>query len=324
MLKKLFSHSIIYGLAPQIGKIAGIFALPIITADLTEVDFGVWGIILAYVGALQALSGLGMGVVLSNAYYKMPKQYTWLWRQIYGFLSLWAIPYSIIVGYILWWIIPIEAQEHGFTLLYLVLLPQALFGPTATLGTFYYQLSQRPVPIAIRTGILGLITIGLNVYTISYLKMGYMGWAWSSFIISILMNISYWIPLNFKLGYSPIFNFKWRLIRNSFKVSLPTIPHQYSAFLLNSSDRVVMDQLQVDINQIGEYNIASTFGNYFQTIVGAANRAISPMLLACYKNENDGKARDLIFVLQTVIICITFFFPYGQKKFLSYSLKMTH
>jgi len=318
MLKKLFSHSLIYGLAPQISKIAGIFALPIITKDLTSIDFGVWGIILAYVGVLQALSNLGMGVVLSNSFFHSPFQYKWLWRQIYGFLMLWAVPFSALVGIVLWWIMPPEAESYSLLLIFLVLFPRVLFGPTIVLGTFHYQLKQQPTPIAIRTGIFGVLAVVLNIYTISYLKMGFMGWAWSNFIIAILMNLSYWIPVNFKFGYSPIFNFKWRLIRKSFKVALPTIPHQYSSFLLNSSDRIVLDQMDVNMRELGEYNLASTFGNYFQTLATAANQAVSPIMLACYKKGQDLQARNLIFVLQTVMLCITFFFLYGQKKSLSY------
>jgi len=80
MIKKLFSHSLIYGLAPQISKIAGIFALPIITKDLTDIDFGIWGTTMAYFGSLQALLLLGLTVVISNSFFKMPSQYKWLWR----------------------------------------------------------------------------------------------------------------------------------------------------------------------------------------------------------------------------------------------------
>jgi len=314
MLKKLFSHSLIYGLAPQISKIAGVFALPIITKDLTAIDYGVWGITLAYVGSLQALSNLGMGVVLSNSFFKMPRQHKWLWKQIYGFLMLWTLPFTLFVGAVLWFIIPPEAQSQALLLLVLILLPRLLFGPTKILGTFYYQLNQRPTPIAIRTVIFGFLTVGLNVYTISFLKLGFMGWAWTNFIVGILMNLSYWYPVNFTLGYSPIFNFKWRTIRQSFKVSLPTVPHQYSAFLLNSSDRIVMDQLQVSAGQVGEYNLASTFGNYFQTITTAANTAVGPMMLSCYKQGKDLEARNLIFVLQIAILSGTFFFSIWSRE----------
>lgn len=276
---------------------------------------------MAYTGALDALFLLGMGVVLSNAFFKMPTQHKWLWRQIYGFLSIWSIPYCIGVGFLLWFVLPPEASDQALLLILLLLVPKAIFGPVNILGTFYYQLRQNPTPIAIRTAIFGLITVLLNIYTISYLKMGFMGWAWSSFIVAILMNVSYWVPLNFLLGLKPIFNFKWRLIKNSFQVSLPTIPHTYSAFLLNSSDRIVMDQLHVSTGDLGGYNLASSFGGYFQSLIGAANQAVSPMMLESYKKKRDAEARDLIFALQIVMLIGTFSFCLWSREIFDLLIK---
>ncbi len=42
MFKKLLTHSAIYGISPQLIKVANIFALPIITKDLTSTDFGIF------------------------------------------------------------------------------------------------------------------------------------------------------------------------------------------------------------------------------------------------------------------------------------------
>jgi O-antigen/teichoic acid export membrane protein len=72
MLKKLLSHSAIYGLASQIPKLATVLSLPIITKYLTEIDFGVYGLIIAIVAGMSALSDLGLGVVIANTFYKSP------------------------------------------------------------------------------------------------------------------------------------------------------------------------------------------------------------------------------------------------------------
>lgn len=314
MLKKLFSHSLIYGLAPQVSKIASIFVLPIITRDLTAVDFGVWGILMAYTGALEALSHLGLNVVLSNSFFKMPAQYKWLWRQIYGFLMVWMIPYALLLGGILYAVMPVEAQDHALLLTGLIVAPKVFFGPTGIMGTFYYQLQQRPLPIVIRTVIFGFLTVGLHLYTISYLKLGYLGWAWTEFIVMLLLNASYWYVINRKLGYRPIFNFKWRTIRQSLKVALPTVPHAYSAFLLDSSDRIVMDQLQVGTAAMGQYDLAARFGGYFRTLIQSVNKAIMPMLLQCYKEKRDEAARTIIFTVQVGMLGATFTYSIWSRE----------
>ncbi|QCK15920.1 hypothetical protein [Mangrovivirga cuniculi] len=68
MLKKLFSHTAIYGLAPQVTKVASFFSLPLITKELTDIDYGVAGILTAYTAALSVFSMIGLRVVLVNSF----------------------------------------------------------------------------------------------------------------------------------------------------------------------------------------------------------------------------------------------------------------
>ncbi len=321
MLKKLFSHTAIYGLAPQVTRIASVLALPIITKDLTSVDFGVYGIITAVAGAIAVLNTLGLRLVLTNSFYKSPSQYKWGWRQIYGFLMLWNIPYSIILGAILWFFVPNEASHDTFNIILLNVLPVVFFGPTAILGNTYYQLKQRPLEIAVRSVIFGVLTVALNILFISILKQGYMGWFISTGISTMLNQVSFFIPINFKEGIKPIFNFKWRYIKRSLYVSIPTIPHYYSTYLLDSSDRLIMKTVGVSTSQIGVYNAAYTVGNFLRQAGMAAGFAIGPMLNMAYKEGNERKARDLIFILQIVFLFGSFILAIWLKEIFFFLLK---
>lgn len=314
MFKKLFSHTAIYGLAPQVPKIASIFALPIITKHLTEVDFGVYGVITAVAGSIAVLANLGLNIILSNSFFKTPGQYKWAWRQIYGFLILWNFPFSILLGFLLYFFIPIEASHNAMKIIILNVLPIVFFGPTSIIGTLHYQLKQQPLQIAIRAVVIGFITVGLNVLFIAGIKMGYMGWFLSICISTMLNQASYWWPLNKKQGITPIFNFKRRFIKNSLKISLPTVPHYYSAYLLDTSDRAVMKILNVNTGDIGKYNAAYTVANLVQKLGIAAGQAVIPMLNHSYKNKDEQGARRLIFVLQATFLSITFLLSLWLKE----------
>src|SRR5688572_31754143 len=250
MLRKLFSHTLIYGAAPHVSKIASFFVLPIVTQYLSPIDYGVYGVLTATIGSVSVFASLGLRIVLVNSFYKSPSQYKWLWRQIYGFLSIWVIPYALASAGLVYWIIPEEAMENVWTIIFINVAPLVFFGQTSTLATTYYQINKKPLPIALRTAFFGTLTVLLNLYTIAVLRLGYMGWFWSTFIVGVLNNLSYWIPLNTTLGIKPIFNFKWRTIKKSLKVSFPTIPHYYSTYLLNSSDKVVLEFLNVSTANI--------------------------------------------------------------------------
>jgi O-antigen/teichoic acid export membrane protein len=321
MLKKLFSHTAIYGLAPQITKIASFFSLPLITAELTELDYGVAGVLGAYTAAISVLATLGLRMVLVNSFFKSPGQYKWAWRQIYGFLTLWTFLYAIILSVLIYFVVPQEAIEDRWTILLLNVGPLIFFGQTSTICSTYYQLKQKPLQIAIRSIIFGFLSIGLNVLFIVVYKMGYMGWFWSSFIVGLLSNASYYYPLNFKLKMKPIFNFKRRLIKNSLKVSLPIVPHYYSSYLLNSSDKMVMDVMQVGTGNIGKYNVAYTVGSVMNSLGTASGLAIGPILIKFYKERKEEPAKNLVFILQISFFLITFGLCIWMKELFSFLIR---
>ncbi|WP_299825417.1 lipopolysaccharide biosynthesis protein [uncultured Pontibacter sp.] len=311
MLRKLLSHAAIYGLAAHVPRLAGVLSLPVITPYLTTLDYGVGGIVTAYVVALNTLFSLGLSVVMVNAYAKHPMRYKWVWRQLHGFLSEWAVLYGLILGALLWWGMPDEARENHWELLALNVLPVVLFGVTEFQAMFLFQISQRPVPVAIRSFIVGVITVGLNIYTIAYLQMGYMGWFYANAAGALVGFILYGYPLYFKEKMWPVFNYRWHRIKKSLKVSLPVIPHHFSFFLLDTSDKLVLDFLKVPLPRIGLYNIASSFGLYFMAASTSIVQAASPFYMQYYSKpkgdtEAAKQARSMTFSLQALFLGLTF------------------
>lgn len=305
MLKKLFSHTLIYGLAPQIVKVAQVLVLPFITPFLSPKDYGVFGLITAVIGAVSVLSTLGLNIGLANSFTRSPNQYKWLWRQVYGFLIFWNYIYAILVGGIVFFFIPQEAREHTIPILLLNVIPLILFAPSTSIGSLYYQLKQQPFQIAMRNVLIGCMTVGLNVYFIKYLRMGYMGWFWANAISQLIYQFSYFIPLNYSAGIKPIYNFKRKTLKNQLRICLPTIPHYYSTYLLTSFDRVIMKFLGIPVDTIGKYNAAQVPGNLFGSATYAANQAVSPLLLKSYKADDKKTERKLNFIVAIAFLIIT-------------------
>ena len=314
MIKRILSHSAIYGIAPSIPKLVGILVLPIVTRYLTDVDFGIAGTIAAYTGAISVLSTLGMSIVLTTSFYKNTYRYQWIWRQIYGFLQYWMILFAILQGVLLYFIIPMEAQENKWSIIILANFSSVFFGATSLIGVLHYRLLQQPIPIAIRTVISGLMTVVANLVFVAYFKMGYMGWYISSFISGCFINLSYWWVVNKTWKLSPIYNFKWRTIKKYLGISLPTVPHYYSTYLLNSSDRFVMDRLGVPVGSIGNYNLAAQFGGYFDMFANAINMAVNPMTMEQIRDNKENIAKKMIFYMSIVIISATFLFSLWSKE----------
>ncbi|MBA2500483.1 MAG: polysaccharide biosynthesis C-terminal domain-containing protein [Chitinophagaceae bacterium] len=306
MYKKLLKNSAIYGILPQLPKLASFFVLPLITPYLTGVDYGIIGVLSAYIGALSAFHLLGFLVVVTNSFYHHPNQYKWFWRQVYGFLWLWSFVYFAIVAVIIYYTLPVEAYPHRWAIIGMKIFPLLMFGVSDMLASTYYRLNHKALPIATRSLFAGLVAMALNYYFIAELRMGYMGWITSEFITHIISGILFFIPVYKHWKLTPIFNFKRRLIKRALKISLPVIPHAYGSYLLNSSDRVVMERLNVSTAQIGLYSLAYNFGAYMNTITLAMNQAIGPNLIELIKKNKWREYENVIFFFQSFMLFTCF------------------
>ena len=318
---KLLKNSAIYGLAPYIPTMASILILPLLTAHLTEIDYGIAGTISAYVMAIAALSNLGLNVVLQVSFFRSPNYYKYLWRQIYGFLQLWMIVFAVIQGVLLYYIIPPEAQENRWAIIILSNFNTVFFGPSSYIGPLFFQLSQKPIPIAIRSLISGFLTLIINYVTIVLLEWGYMGWYVSSFLGGFFINASYWYELNYRLSIKPIYKFHWRTIRDNLKISLPMLPHYYTHYMVTTFNRMVMDWTKVPIGKIGEFNMGQQFNKYMESGVGAIEKAISPMCMECIKNDKEEEGKSLVLLFVDIVFTVTFLFAIWSKEIFAVLVK---
>lgn len=309
MLKKLFTHSLIYSLAPQAPKLASLFLMPIITRHATALDYGIYGIITSYLFFATALKDLGLGVVFVNTFYKHEKKWPIIWRLLHGHLILWGFIFAFILLLLLKVAIPAEANKNFWTIAALTILPSVLFDTTSLIGNYYFRFSLKPIFIGIITVTTGVLTVFATYYFIVVLERGYMGWFVASFISSFCMFLFYFYPVYVKLKLIPIVTFRKKFIMPHFKVALPMIPHNYSSYLLNSSDRVIMNQFKVNINQIGQYNIAYNFGNYFESVGEAIGMAVGPFYSKLYTSKKSSALEDernFTFFLMTGFLVGTF------------------
>ena len=309
MLKRLLSHSLIYSLAPQVPKIASLFLMPLVTRDLTPADYGVYGIITSYLYSISALKELGFNVVFVNTYYRHPNNWKLIWRLLHGHLTVWAVLYSLLTLGILWIALPRSAAGHFWEISFYTILPTILFANTGSIASYYFRFSQQPLVVASISAASGVTSIVTTYYCIVVRHMGYMGWFVGSFAASLIMFLLYFYPLYFRLGLWPILRFRPRFITPHLKVALPMVPHNYSTYLLNSSDRVVMDLYKVNERQIGLYNVAYTFGNYFEAIGEAVGMAVGPFFSKLFSTKTEKAQADerlLTFFLMGCFLSATF------------------
>lgn len=310
----ILKNSALFTIAPLLPKVINVLLMPIMTRYLTDVDFGIAGTISAYTQAIGAFSVLGLGVVLLNSFYKTPFEYKDLWRQIYGFLNIWMIIYAIVQAILLYFIIPEEAIENRWWIIILTNFSTVFFGPTATIGSSYYQYNKQAFPVVWRSILASVITIIVDFVLIVYLRWGYMGWYVGSFAGIFFSNASYWYVVNYSLGLRPNYHFKWPEIKHALAVSVPTIPHYYTSYLLDGSGRMVLDQYKIPQGEIGRVSMTQQIGGLYGMVMTGMNQAVSPFFMQYIKEDKETTAKKMGLAYVTVCFCAAFMISIWSKE----------
>ncbi len=298
MIKKIGVNALSFAIGPLIPSVLSIAMLPIFTQHLTSVDYGISGIIMAYDSLLQGISFLGFEVLLMNSFFKNVKHWKLYWKRYIGILLIWQNVFVVIQFIILKLVMPTEAEENENLIIFLLIGPRYFFSQFNTIAMRYFQNAQLPKMILLATLTAGLAVIGCNYITIVIFKMGYLGWFISSALSVVIIFAFYFRTIFFTLKLFPVFHIKKTFLRKSLAISLPTIPSNYSAFLLNTSDRVLMERLNVPVEEIGKYNIAYLLGGYFDFFASAVTTATAPIYQKMYAKGTEEAEKVVKFMIE--------------------------
>lgn len=314
MLKKISIDFLLYTIGPQIPRLFSFLLLPVFTKYLTATDYGYSGIINSYIGLFVCLADLGLNIRYSITYFKYPKTYLQRWQLLNGILFWWSISFSILQSAFLIFLLPDEMGTSKYIIILLNLFSNLFFSSWSSLCTRYLQFLQASIIVTIMSIISGFLVLFLNYTFIVYYKMGYLGWFYSSFIISLLQGLFslYWLFIHKKLQIR--FNIFHKSILSILFITVPLVLHNYSSYLLDASDRVIMSIYKINPAQIGLYNFAYIFAMYFDFITTSVGIATGPMFSKIFFSKNEHRYYHiknlLIFFLLLfllVAISISFF-----------------
>ena len=284
------------------------------TMYLTDVDFGIAGTISAYTQAIGAFATLGLQVFLQTSFFKMPLEYKDIWRNIYGFLKFWMIVFAIIQAVVLYYFIPAEATENKWWIILLSQFSTVFFGPTGLIGDSYNIYNKRSIPVVWRSVTASIITILVDFVLIVYLRLGYMGWYVGTFAGQFFTNASYWYFVRYKVGLKPQYRFRWSVIKHALSVSVPTIPHYYTGYLLEGSGRMVMDQYHIPQGTIGQVSISQQLGDIYQAGLKGFNNAIAPYQMEAMREKNSHRINLLAMIFSVAVFATAFLLAIWSKE----------
>lgn len=310
MLKKLSKDFVLYTVGPQIPRVVNFLLLPLYTTYLTSFDYGIAGIVYSYLGLLGGLADLGLSIRFSITFYKYPDTWRSRWPVLTGILFWWSILFAFLQLLVLWLLLPPEMGPEKWTVILLNFTSSILFSAWNSLCTSLLQFKQQSVVVTIVNVTLGVAAVALNYFFLIYLRLGFIGWFYTTFITLCVQGLFslYWLFIRQRIKIN--FFVKYKTAFKILVITFPLVFHTYASYLLDSSDRVVLTYLKVPISKIGVYNFAYIFASYFDFVTTAVGIASGPLIAKNFYSKlpdryKNNKNMVVFFLLIFLVLAFT-------------------
>jgi O-antigen/teichoic acid export membrane protein len=315
-MKKVVRDAVIYTVLPKVSFIASLLILPVITPYLTLEDYGIYGLLMAYVSVFQIAITLGQNILLQNSFFTHKGSYKLVWNRCFGLMIIGGLICSFIFFIILYFTIMKKLGNNSTT----VLISMGVYltlSPLDIIVVNYYVLKEKALPYAYGAGLNGLLVALTTLIAIRVFKMGYLGWVISLPITILFSYIYYFRRIFVKERIYPQFNLKKRFSFNALKIGLPLTPHQLSLFILGVSDRLLLEYLHVPIKKIGLYSQGYNMGSQGSIIIQGLFQSMSKKLQDGFRSDTEESRifiRNSMIVIPLLISAILFFASLWTKE----------
>ena len=300
--KLLAKHSLIYGLGTLLNRIASFLLLPVYTRFLSVHDYGIKEL----VGLSTDVIGILLATAISSSIYRFYFEYQDTTDRNEVISS--AVITIAVIGLVALSILSCATKAMAKYILdssdlyyfFLISLCSMWFQALNNIGYLYLRANQQSLKfITLSFGKL-MLTIGLNVYFLCFLKTGVVGVLISTLITSILMSIVLILPLLYRVGVK----FSHRKIKEIVKYGMPLIPAQLAGFVVNLSGRFFIKGY-CSIAEAGLYSLGARFGSLpGDFISGPFNQTWQPRRFELCKETNSEKIFGKIFTYFLVVMTL--------------------
>jgi O-antigen/teichoic acid export membrane protein len=298
-IKWLLNDSIIYGLSGVISTFISIFLIPLYTRVFEPADYGVISIMTttsAFLTILLIFSLDNSAAVWfwdnSNSEDRKKTFNSWI-----GFLAMAGGVIAILLSVLSRPLSILFFETTDYAVLFILLAINLLFAGFQKVVNIWCRMLQQPVRAMLFSIALLLVTVGLNIYFILYLRIGVSGVFYSQLIASVagalLMIIMFrqWIQLS---------SFSKQRVREMIRFSAPLVPATILYWLMNTASVYFLKAYVKDNAEIGLYQVGASVANILSLITWAFFQAWTPFALSVTKQENAGRIYSFIFELYCV------------------------
>lgn len=297
---KLVKNTIFYSLGEILPRAISFILLPVYTSYLSPADYGIISYIHTIVLLLYVLGAFALNSYVLRYYFIHNNEEDR--KTLLGTIQLSIISLNTILLILAFLLMPEIINRFN------IQVPWNPFFRMAFIINFFDCLSIIPLVIyrvrqdAIKFVILGfsrtILTVGLTLYFLVVEERGLLG----TFQAQLYVVIPYAVIYLLIMQKYARWKVNWGYIKEGIKFSSPLIPGSICYILLSVSDRVILER-NVNISELGVYNVACQLALVLNIIIQSGYKAIEPEL---FRRFGQVKFYEFICKTQSIFFCIIY------------------
>lgn len=298
--------SIIYTLGRVIPQALGFFLLPIYTDVLSSEEYGIVESMYTLTMVLTIFFSMATERSMFRLYYDYDTEYQK--KQFVGNVTISIIVFSVIVLGALFLFdnqVSLIFRNIPFEPYFRYSIFTAFFMAFAFVPQTLYQVEERAVSFLIISISAFLVNIGFILFYLLIADEGAIGLIKGRYYGSLAM-----LPIYLFIVYrASIFNINIKVLKNIFSFSLPMVPTLLSAWILNMSNRIFIEQY-FSLAEVGVFSLAFKISSIATVLFSGIFTAFNPTFYRLANNNDQTQSRKTLKKLTTILcffVCIICF-----------------
>jgi len=283
-LKKILGRSGIYSIGSVFDRGIVFLLLPIYTRYLTPADYGIMSFIGAITGVLAIIYPLGLTSSITRLYYSESNEIArrrtlgTIWLTIF----ITALGLSILLDLFRKDIFNLFVTDDYLNPYIRISIWISFFAVFSGFPLTLYQIQGKSFSYACISITKTVLTIGLIIGFVVFLKQGIHGYFKGTLIALILLSIPYtYISLrNLEIS------FLWQKLKLALHFGLPLLPHSITSWVLALSDRIIIQRF-IAISELGIYSLGYQLSGIVMMFATAINYAWMPFFFRTIEQSDE-------------------------------------
>lgn len=297
-MRRLSSKALLYLGATILPRVLGILLLPLYSHYLSPAEYGVFGVANTVSMLLSMIMVFGMTSAVSRFYFDSSDDEQR--RTIMGQIVIFLVVAPLVILGVLEWkgvqIFHFFTPDVSYSSYLRIVAWTTYFAMFGVVPLMIIRSQEQARMYTLLTVGQAVLYHGLAITLVVRDGWGVRGLIWGNFLTTIVLLPVYVVLVLRMVSLRP----SLACLLSLLEYSLPLIPHSMAGWVLNLSDRIIL-QFSASLSDIGVYSLGYTLGGATQNVADAVNTAWFPSF---YRSQTTGVERAETLKLATYMIAI--------------------